>query len=214
MWIKTSNNSNCSNNATNPIFTANPRFPRLYLPPRLRAPPYPPHPPPRSRPILRFKPICQNHKDGSAPLHIGHFIDRSGMELAAANAVSSLLNPKSFQCLFIQLSSGLFPQRGWIIEAGRRTRIGAWSNGERLASWCKCFQVCSLFEISIDIDGYQSSTNAFDPLKLLAVLIRRSCSANRCSYESDSKKIPIWEKRPLYPIAVYVSLKLPSVLIE
>ena len=27
------------------------------------------------------------------------------------------------------------------------------------------------FEISIDIDGYQSSTNAFDPLKLLAVLI-------------------------------------------
>ena len=147
MWIKTSNNSNCSNNATNPIFTTSPRFPRLYLPPRLRAPPYPPHPPPRSRPILRFKPICQNHKDGNAPLHIGHFIDRSGMGLAAANAVSSLLNPKSFHVLIYPAFIWPFSSAGWITVAGRRTCIGAWSGGEGLAGLCKCFQVRSqIFE--------------------------------------------------------------------
>ena len=75
------------------------RFPHLYLLPWLRAPPHPPRPPPWFPPTLRFKPIYRNHRDGSAPLCIGHFADRSRVGIAAANAVFSLLIRSPFTCL-------------------------------------------------------------------------------------------------------------------
>lgn len=42
-----------------------------------------------SRRTLRFDPICRNLKEGDTALRIGRFTDRSGMGLAAANALSS-----------------------------------------------------------------------------------------------------------------------------
>jgi hypothetical protein len=42
-----------------------------------------------SRRTLRFEAICRDVKEGEAPLRIGRFTDRSGMGLAAANAISS-----------------------------------------------------------------------------------------------------------------------------
>jgi E3 ubiquitin-protein ligase DMA1/2 len=42
-----------------------------------------------SRRTLRFEPICRNLKEGDAALRIGRFTDRSGMGLAASNALSS-----------------------------------------------------------------------------------------------------------------------------
>ena len=69
------------------------------------------------------------------------------------------------------------------------------------------------FEISIDIDGYQSSTNAFDPLKLLAVLIGVDPAWPIAAATSAIAKKSLSGKRPLYPIDVYVTLKLSSVLI-
>jgi hypothetical protein len=38
---------------------------------------------------LRFEPICRDLKEGDAALRIGRFTDRSGLGLAAANALSS-----------------------------------------------------------------------------------------------------------------------------
>ncbi|KAH9945551.1 SMAD/FHA domain-containing protein [Amylocystis lapponica] len=42
-----------------------------------------------SRRSLRFDPICRDVRDGDAPLRIGRFTDRSGLGLAAANALGS-----------------------------------------------------------------------------------------------------------------------------
>jgi len=42
-----------------------------------------------SRRTLRFDPICRNLKEGDAALRIGRFTDRSGLGLAAANALGS-----------------------------------------------------------------------------------------------------------------------------
>lgn len=42
-----------------------------------------------SRRTLCFEAICRNVKDGDAPLRIGRFTDRSGMGVAAANAITS-----------------------------------------------------------------------------------------------------------------------------
>ncbi|KAH7915498.1 SMAD/FHA domain-containing protein [Hygrophoropsis aurantiaca] len=42
-----------------------------------------------SRRTLRFEPITRDLKDGDLPLRIGRFTDRSGIGLAAANALSS-----------------------------------------------------------------------------------------------------------------------------
>ena len=42
-----------------------------------------------SRRTLRFEPICRNLKEGDSALRIGRFTDRSGMGLAAANALNS-----------------------------------------------------------------------------------------------------------------------------
>jgi pSer/pThr/pTyr-binding forkhead associated (FHA) protein len=42
-----------------------------------------------SRRTLHFDAICRNLKEGDPPLRIGRFTDRSGMGLAAANALSS-----------------------------------------------------------------------------------------------------------------------------
>ena len=48
-----------------------------------------------SRRSLRFDPISRDVREGDAPLRIGRFTDRSGMGLAAANAVGSKLAFKS-----------------------------------------------------------------------------------------------------------------------
>ncbi|OCH93216.1 SMAD/FHA domain-containing protein [Obba rivulosa] len=42
-----------------------------------------------SRRSLRFDPICRDVREGDAPLRIGRFTDRSGLGLAAANALGS-----------------------------------------------------------------------------------------------------------------------------
>ena len=42
-----------------------------------------------SRSSLRFEPICRDVREGDAPLRIGRFTDRSGLGLAAANALGS-----------------------------------------------------------------------------------------------------------------------------
>ena len=48
-----------------------------------------------SRRSLRFDPISRDVREGDSPLRIGRFTDRSGMGLAAANAVGSKLAFKS-----------------------------------------------------------------------------------------------------------------------
>lgn len=42
-----------------------------------------------SRRSLRFDPICRDVREGESPLRIGRFTDRSGLGLAAANALGS-----------------------------------------------------------------------------------------------------------------------------
>lgn len=42
-----------------------------------------------SRSSLRFEPICRDVREGDPPLRIGRFTDRSGLGLAAANALGS-----------------------------------------------------------------------------------------------------------------------------
>ena len=68
------------------------------------------------------------------------------------------------------------------------------------------------FGISIDPD-YRFSTNTLNPLKSLAVLIGADPAQPIAAATSTIAKKSPSGKRPLYPIAVYVSLKLPSALV-
>ena len=68
------------------------------------------------------------------------------------------------------------------------------------------------FGISIDPD-YRSSTNTLNPLKSLAVLIGADPAQPIAAATSTIAKKSPSGKRPLYPIDVYVILKLSSVLI-
>ena len=68
------------------------------------------------------------------------------------------------------------------------------------------------FGISIDPD-YRFSTNTLNPLKSLAVLIGADPAQPIAAATSTIAKKSPSGKRPLYPIDVYVILKLSSVLI-
>ena len=142
------NNTNSPNNATSPPSTTNPQIQTLpVVSPLMVVRPSSNHgntPPPHdshrirlvphldSRRTLRFEPICRNLKDGDTPLRIGRFTDRSGVGLAAANAISN--NKLAFKSKVVSRSHAeiWFSSGGFFIK-DTKSSSGTFLNHIRLS---------------------------------------------------------------------------------
>ena len=141
--INISNNSNCSNNLTNPIFTTSPKIQKISAPisspmithtTRLASTSIPTNIMLRTYLLKPQRWWCTtSYRSFHRPFRNG---DRSRQycPLAFKFEVLSRAYLSSFHLAF-------FLSGGWIIEAGRRTCIGAWNGGEGLAGRRECIQV-------------------------------------------------------------------------